>query len=252
MSQFKSLKKPSLSQEVKNQIKASITSGTYKPGDKLPAERELMDQFEVSRVTVRDALRSLQEMGLITTKRGVNGGAYVSEPNPEPITESFKHLVQMGRVNFAHLIEARLLLEPDLTRNAAMYRDKDDINRLADLLDRAEEQVGSSFKKARLINVGFHLEVARIARNPLILFILESITQAFSALIIERTEKSLNRKTVLKLIGEHREILKEIISQNPDGAYEKTRDHLLKTYEVYAKVIPKSGEKVDTRLRYLR
>ena len=98
MAKFSSLKKPLLSKEVEAQLRASINAGTYKPGDKLPAERELVEQFQVSRVTVRDALRDLQSLGLISVKRGVNAGAYVSEPSPQPITQSLENLIQMGIV----------------------------------------------------------------------------------------------------------------------------------------------------------
>lgn len=238
MSQFKSLKKPTLSREVQTQLIESITSGQYQPGQKLPAERELMEQFEVSRVTIRDALTGLKSMGLVYIKRGVNGGTFVAEPSAMPITESFKNLVQMGRVNFLHLIEARLLLEPPLAMAAAQQHDRQDIERLAKLLQRARDLLGTSIKKARLQNVRFHYEIARITANPILLFISESVTQAFSGMIIEMTQKKLDRHTVEGLIEEHQEIFEAIKRQDPRDAFTKTRAHLLKTYEMYSGVMP--------------
>jgi len=219
-------------------LRASISAGIYKPGDKLPAERELVEQFQVSRVTVRDALRDLQSLGLITVKRGVNAGAYVSEPSPQPITQSIQNLIQMRKINFAHLIELRLYIEPDVARTAALFRTSEDVDTLTALLDRADKTLNVSRKKARLINVGFHFEVAKITRNVLITFLCESITQVHSAMIIEMTHTKLDKEGIAKLISEHRSILEAIAEGNPQLAFERTRKHLVETYYTYAEILP--------------
>lgn len=245
---FNPLKRQPLSQEVQEQLLTAITSGVFKPGDKLPSERELMEQFQVSRVTVRQALASLRSKGLVEIRRGVNGGAYVSEPNSSLISESFYTLVQMGRVDFGHLIEARLLQEPALAASAARQHSPEDLVRLEELLAQAEARAGSSPKEARLTNVRFHLEVARITGNPLIIFILESITQAFSALIIEMTQESLSREAILELIREHRAILADIAARRPEEAAAKTREHLLRTYRLYTRIMPVGLGAIDQAL----
>ena len=245
MKQFKSLKKPSLSQEVQTQLIDSITSAHYLPGQKLPSERELMEQFEVSRVTIRDALTGLKSMGLVYIKRGVNGGTFVAEPSAMPITESFKNFVQMGRVNFAHLVEARMLLEPALALAAAQNHTEQDIERLESLLQWASQQLDSSLKEARLKNVRFHHEIARISNNPILIFISDSITQTFSGLIIEITQDKLDRETIQGLIAEHQEILAAIKQGRPEAASSKTREHLLRTYEMYEGVMPLEGGAAD-------
>lgn len=238
MPRFNSLKKPSLSKEVENKLRQAINAGYYRPSDKLPAERELVEQFQVSRSTVRDALRNLRNQGLIDVIRGVNAGAYVLEPTPQPITQSIENLIQMRKVNFAHLIELRLYIEPDVADTAAQFRTSDDIDALTDLLDRAEMSLKKSRKEARLINVGFHFEVAKITRNALIIFLCESITQVHSAMIIEMTHTKLDKQGVSKLISEHRLILDAIASGNPEEAYERTKKHLVETYNTYTKIFP--------------
>ena len=238
MKPFSSLKKPPLSKEVEDKLRESINAGVYKPSDKLPAERELVEQFQVSRVTVRDALRNLRNLGLIDVKRGVNAGAYVSEPSPQPITQSMQNLIQMKKVNFAHLIELRLYIEPDVARIAALFRTSKDVDILNDLLDRAEKCLKTSRKEARLLNVGFHFEVAKITRNALIVFLCESITQVHSAMIIEMTHTKLDKKGVAKLISEHRSILDAITEKDPEAAFEKTKNHLVETYQTYTKILP--------------
>ncbi|MCG6894324.1 MAG: FadR family transcriptional regulator [Desulfobacteraceae bacterium] len=250
MGSFKSLKKPLLSRAVELAIKRSIQDKMYTPGEKLPSERELVEQFEVSRVTIREALRNLQSSGLITIRRGVKAGAYVAEPNAEPITESFLNLLSLGHIDYSHLIDARLYFEPRAAEMAAKHRSAEDLQRLQNLLERAEELVDTSRKRSRLLNVSFHCEVAKISRNPIIIFITESITQSYSALIIEKTRTRLNRKDIRKFIQEHRDILDSIIKQNSSEAYEKTRRHLLETYMTYARVSPDGQEPaIDRRIK---
>ncbi|BBO73613.1 GntR family transcriptional regulator [Desulfosarcina widdelii] len=250
MPEYKSLKKPLLSQEVKDAIQTSIADETFKPGEKLPSERELVDQFQVSRVTIREALRNLQSAGLIEIRRGINAGAYVSEPNSDPITENFRNLIHMGRIGFSHLIDARLYIEPRASEIAAKYATDKDIDRLQKVLDKAAGQVATSRKSARLTNVSFHVEVAKITKNPIILFITESITQSYSATIIELTRTQLRRRVIQKFILGHREILAAIVKHNPAEAYEMTRRHLLDTYQAYTHVLPDDQvQEIDRRIQ---
>lgn len=250
MANFKSLKKPPLSLEVENAIKQAIIDRTYKPGQKLPSERELVEQFQVSRVTIREALRNLKSSSLIDIRRGIQAGAYVSEPNADPITQNFQNLIHLGHIDFSHLLDARLYFEPRAAEIAAKYRNAGDIERLHHLLDRAESQMPLSRKEARLINVSFHCEIAKITQNPIIIFITESITQAHSAMIIELTRDRLDRQTIQNFIQEHREILDTIIKQNSAEAYESTRRHLLETYQAYIRIMPdEQSRKIDRRIR---
>ena len=250
MGGFKSLKKPLLSQEVQLAIKQSIIEERFKPGEKLPSERELVEQFQVSRVTVREALRNLQSSGLITIRRGIKAGAYVAEPNADQITESLSTLMGLGRIDYSHLIDARLYIEPRAAEIAARHRTAEDIQRLGDLLDRAGQMVDQSRKDSRLLNVSFHCEVAKISANPIIVFITDSITQSYSALIIEKTHTKLERSAIETFIGGHRAILDAIIRQDTADAYEKTRQHLLETYVTYSRVAPDECTRdIDRRIR---
>ena len=249
MAGFKSLKKPPLSQEVEQAIKDSIAQEAFKPGEKLPSERELVEQFQVSRVTVREALGNLKNAGLIEIRRGMNAGAYVSELTADPITENFRNLIRLKKVDYAHLIDARLYIEPRAAEIAARHRTEADVLQLRSLLDEAEGLLARSLKRARLTNVSFHCEVAQITHNPIIVFITQSITQSYSAMIIEETSALIDRTVIEKFIGEHRVILDAIIRKNAAEAYEKTRSHLLETYRAYTSVMPEAyGSNIDRRI----
>lgn len=233
---FKAIKKAPLSQQIEEDIKEAIASRIYKPFEKLPSERDLMNQFHVSRTTVREALMSLQSRGLIIVKRGIHAGAYVSEINPDPITENFQNLIRFGKVNFIHLTEARLYVEPEAARIAAICRSEKDLATLNELLTKAEARNQTSVKEARLINVRFHVEVAKVTQNPIIIFISESVTQVFSAGLIERTK--LSKADVLKNIDAHRYILDSIIGKDEKEAYERAKSHILGVYHTYRRIIP--------------
>jgi DNA-binding FadR family transcriptional regulator len=89
---FRPIKQPRVSQEVREQLKQSILLGQFKAGDRLPSERDLVEEFQVSRVAIREALRALENSGFIITRQGVNGGAYVTELTFEHIANAFLDL----------------------------------------------------------------------------------------------------------------------------------------------------------------
>jgi len=237
---FNSLKKPLLFKEVETQIKNSINIGFYKPNQKLPSERELVEQFQVSRATIREALKNLQNMGMIQIRRGVHAGAYVAEPNSLPITQSFDNLLQAHKVDLSHLIQARLYIEPSVAAHAALYRTQKDIDILTALLDDADHLLDHSIRDARLKNINFHVELSRITKNPIIIFLSESITHVYSSIIIGFTGGKVPKKTIHKFITEHRIILGSITNRDAKGSFLATQKHLLDTYRMYLKVMPDS------------
>ena len=242
MPKFKSLKKPLLSKEIEEELTASIRGGVYKLGDKLPTEKEMVEQLEVSRSTLREALKNLESNGLITIRRGMHAGAYVAEPNPLPIIKSFKNLIQTKKGNIFDLIEARLYIEPVVVKIAAIHRTEADIERLKDILDQAEGLVNTSFKNARVMNVHFHNELAKITQNPIMMFLCESMIEVFETLLVELTHSNLDKKAIRKPILEHRGILEAIVEKNQEEASKRTKHHLLNALHTYSKIIPEKAD----------
>jgi len=247
---FEPVRKGLLPQEVERQLRAAILSGVYRPGDKLPSEQELVGQFQVSRTTVREALRNLQNDGLIVIKRGVSGGSYVSELQSDPIARSFQNLFDMGRVDFSHLIEARLFVEPAVAASAAVHRTPKDLDNLDRLLSGAEALIDESWKDARMTNVRFHCEVAKVIANPITVFFCESVMHVFSHMLFALTQERVNASGIKKLVGQHRYILDAIVNQDPEEACARAKAHLLETFHMYARIIPERGDSgVEERLR---
>ena len=232
---FTPLSKLTRAEEVAQQLTKVIMDGNYKPGEKFPSEMALAKQFQVSRVSVREALTKLHNAGLITTKRGIHAGTYVTAPSPMPITRSIRNIVQFERLKFVHLIEARLYVEPESARAAAFYRTDEDVQRIRKLILKAQETTKISYKKARQINFAFHCEIARIADNPIILNIIQAIYDVYSSILIEKTK--IDKRTILENNNQHQAILDAIEKGDKDDAWEKTRQHIIGTYRTYKKII---------------
>ena len=252
MTTLKSLRKDLLSDQVQEElIKALIRDG-LKPGDKLPTERELAEQFQVSRATVREALNQMRRAGFTETRRGLYGGSYIAEPCARLITENFQSLVALRVVDFAHLIDARLHFEPEIARTAAIYATEAEVGALTELLDNVEKVSESNCKEARLMNVRFHYEVSRITKNQILVFITEAITQVYSGILIELTQESLDRSEVHRLVDEHREILDRIAARDAPGAARVARKHLIRTFRMYSQIVPSgTDECITEKLRLI-
>src|SRR5438552_4613060 len=123
------LRRERVSESVANQIREAIFSGKLEPGLKLLPEREMAEQFETSRVALREALRSLEQEGMIEIKRGSGGGAFVADFDNalRALTDSLNTVVKLGQAKSGHLTEVRSMLEPVMARMAAARATGDDV-----------------------------------------------------------------------------------------------------------------------------
>ena len=103
-----------VSETIARRIQRAISNGKLEPGEKLPAERDLAKRLSVSRVSVREAYRSLAELGLLSVKRGAEGGAFIADVDHQPVTRSLSLMLRLGRTSHEELTEARVLLEPPI------------------------------------------------------------------------------------------------------------------------------------------
>src|SRR3954466_12201602 len=99
------------SSAIADQIRAAILTGKLTEGARLSPERELAEQFGVSRVTVRDALRSLEAMGLIEVRVGARGGAFVTAPTGSKVAQAMSDMMMMSVISPEDVVEARLIVE---------------------------------------------------------------------------------------------------------------------------------------------
>src|SRR5713226_10370629 len=128
-----------VSEVIALRIKKQISDGRLTAGHKLPAERDMARQFKTSRVSVREAYRSLEELGLLRIRRGADGGAFIAQVDHEPVLRSLSLVLGLAKTSHKELTEARMLIEPPIARLAALRARKEDIARLEHVLMQEEE-----------------------------------------------------------------------------------------------------------------
>src|SRR5437660_12786161 len=109
---FEPVKNQRISDEILRQIRDAVMSGKFQVGDRLPNERALAEQFAASRPSVREALRGLEQAGVIYIKKGVNGGVFVADLDHRMVSRSFSTVLQLRTVMVDNSVEVRLDFEP--------------------------------------------------------------------------------------------------------------------------------------------
>jgi len=176
--EFKKPKQNRIFQHVVEEIQTAILDGRLKPGDLLPSEMKLKDLFGTSRGTIREALRVLEQKGLVETKVGVGGGAFVREVDTRSITESLDLLIQSRKISLGHLVEFRREVEGIVTGFAVERATEADIKHLKGYLVKARrllDQENTAWKDFIKIDVQLHIAIAEIAGNPVFLAILHMV-----------------------------------------------------------------------------
>ena len=175
---FKKATQNRIYQDIVEQIQKAILDGRIKPGEKLPPERDLCELFETSRGTLREALRILEQKGLLDIKLGMNGGAYIRNANSELMAENLAMLIRSQDISLGHLAEFREGIEGTVAQLAARRALREDVARLEKLLEKGNEfrmKGKDGWPDFVRIDEQIHTEIARICGNPLYFFVLNSV-----------------------------------------------------------------------------
>jgi len=218
---YRVVKTSRLYEQIVQQVEDSILKGQLKPGDQLPAERELAQRFGVSRTAVREAVKTLREKGLVEAYSG--RGTFVTNGTSQAMRQSLDLMIRINPLEGAsNLAELRLVLEPEIAGLAAL---------------RIEEQLLITMREAVALmdrnlrdpdgyveaDLDFHLALAEAAGNPLILSLLDSIV----GLLREQRSRIFDVKGGPER-GQyhHKRILAAIEQRDPEAAREAMRAHL--------------------------
>ncbi len=219
---FQSLQTARVSDGIARQIREVIFAGKLKPGDKLPTERELVEQFHSSRASVREAVRSLEHLGLIKIKRGAGGGTYISKANHRPVVESFRVRMQLNKGTVDHLTEARILLEPAVCRLAAKHADAKDLDRLQKAVEEQEALVQAG-REVASYDLKFHRLLFEAAHNP----VLELTTVSIIDLLTSALEQAhVGGNLTPHVVNFHRAIYNALSERDGDRAARLMHDHV--------------------------
>ena len=220
---FRTVSRQRLYEQVASQIETMIRNGELVAGDPLPAERELLERFGVGRVTIREALLSLQQKGLIQISNGER--ARVTRPSADTLMGSLTGAAQVylsDTEGVQHFQGLRNMVEIAMVRFAASNASQDDLAKIGDALERnrAAKDDPIAFSQT---DVEFHLEIARVSRNPLLI----GGYKALNGWLTEQRERAVGIEGSKEAaIDAHERIYSAISAGDADGAERMMRDHL--------------------------
>lgn len=161
-------------QYVVQEIENAIINGKFPNGAYLPPERKLKEKFNVSRNTLREALKVLEDRGLIQIKLGAHGGAVVRQLSTQKVSEALSLLFRSQSVSMTHLVEFRQAIEGEIALLAALRATPDEIDQLRSIAKAAIGQIDD--KKTFLeIDKTFHIEVSKISKNPVYILVAKTL-----------------------------------------------------------------------------
>lgn len=220
---FRSVRTRRVSEQIIQQLQAAIFAGKLKPGDKLPPERELVERFQASRASVREATRTLELAGLIAVRPGAGGGAYVTSPDFDLVANVLRTMLRAGRFELAELYQARLLLEPGVAKVAAEVADNEDIVLLRASLEEGRELLGRKAQTAPA-SYNFHFLLAKAAKSNLLLMLISSLLD-----LVHKSDQAPGAGPHLSpaIIEAHEAIVDAIEQHDAQTARRVTAEHLL-------------------------
>lgn len=216
-------------EKVSKNIKNLIFRGVLKPGDRLPSEKELGNQFGVGRQTIREALRILEISGFIIVQRGGNGGPIVKDTILNAISSMFLDALQMERITIEEISVARLEIERMILKAVINNADESDIRSLQKNVINARKKIERKIM-ATEENVEFHKLLGKASKNHLFFLIIGSIMLLFVDL---RSHLPLDLERSRNALRYNEAILNAIVERNLDKALKSLEELVRKTYSFY-------------------
>jgi GntR family transcriptional repressor for pyruvate dehydrogenase complex len=217
---LKAIKKTRLYEEVVGQLHQLIDAGKLKAGDRLPSERELAETFRVSRSSVREAIKTLENQGMVMSRPG--SGTFITAVNVEALIPPLASLLSRGKDALLDLFEMRCLVEPSIAALAAERATPADILRLKEIYSQQEQQIHRD-TSAVDSDAAFHLTIGRATHNAALQRLVASIVEILKPI----REKSLQTPgRAHKSLASHREILVAIERHDPELARQAMQRHI--------------------------
>ena len=220
-----------LSEGIVNQIMQAINNGELKPSDKLPPEREMCTMFAVSRTVIRDALKMLVGLGVVTIRHGM--GAYINEVDGEEDVSRLASLLQISRGTVEELFQVREVIESQAVIWCTQNANVQDIEQLKQIVRKGKELGETSESKLALLDAEFHLKIVEATGNRVLMRLMVNLLDLLGE----------NRARVLMVPGrqrlsvlDHESIVEAISQRDPDLAHQKMLNHLANVKEAIQSV----------------
>ncbi|MFC1883259.1 FadR/GntR family transcriptional regulator [Thermodesulfobacteriota bacterium] len=221
MTNFRPIKTSRVFEDVLIQLKEAILLGIYKSGDKLPSERELTLEFQVSRGVIREAIRALELSGFVAMRQGPTGGAFVTDLTFNQVGNAFLDLFLANKLSMAEVAQVRLHVEPKVAELAALNFSPAYQKVLEDA-EKEEFVTPKSYEEriARLTEI--HRILAKICSNHFFEAIVRSMLKLTAEVVLEVEPDH----EAIHGPGEHRPIIDAVIKNDGERASQAMKQHL--------------------------
>lgn len=219
---FKPVKTKRAFEEVCEQIRAEIQSGRIGAGDKLPSERDLAEQLQVSRATVREAFRTLEIGGVLSLQKGVKGGAVVMQGDVRPITQTISDLLSLGGLSLGDYTEARTCLQKEIIRLACERGTEEDFAELEANIARTREKTDAAQIEDRTaLTVEFYAILARTTKNKAMEILMSAVTEPLAYYI-----KRIGVDRSWDVAASRTKVVEHLRQRDPDAAIAEMMSHM--------------------------
>ena len=225
-------------EEICQRIREQLAAGVLKPGDKLPAERDLAQQLGVGRNALREALRSLEIAGIVRLQKGVKGGAFIREGDSGRMNQVVADMLSLGSISVEELTEARVHIQDLVVRLAAARATRAELDALEANIDRTEQMtLAGRFLDRVECSRDFYQLLAAATHNPVLSMMVHSLTEILMQFVTVRV--AAGGKPQPRLIEKRREFLLALRARDADLAANLMRTHLASVHRLL-KDVPKS------------
>lgn len=226
--EFTPVKTKRLYEEIVEQIKQLITGGELKPGDKLLAERDLAEKLQVSRVSVREAIRALEMLGFVEIRPG--DGTFVRDTNTDDIIRPLAMFLAVERSSLLDMFEVRRIFEAATAGLAAERATPEEVDQIGQLLEKMKESINlQDSEKGEEFDTAFHYAVAEATHNSLLTKLFRTVSEEFAkAVSIARRQLFLDSTdNAQRIVDQHTRVFEAIKAGHAAVAADAMLEHLI-------------------------
>jgi len=224
---FTPVKSKRLFEEIAEQIQQLITGGELKPGDKLLSERELADRLQVSRVSVREAIRSLEMLGFIEIRHGE--GTFIRDTNADEVIRPLAVFLAMERNSLLDMFEVRRIFETATSALAAERATDDEVDHIGMLLEKMKDKIRQGDSEGgEAYDAAYHYAVAEATHNSLLIKLLRTVHEEWSKAVSAGSQQLLgdSEENAQRIINQHTRVYEAIKAHDPDTASQAMLEHV--------------------------
>jgi len=225
---FKTAKTKRISTNIIDQIREAILCGDLKPGDRLPSEKELSKNFEVSKASLREAFRALEALGLLDVRQGMSGGAFVREVDLATARNNMFNYIYFQNPSIQEFTQLRSFIEPAAAEIAARKITPADLEDLENNLTQTKKVLNKGAFYYEL-DTYFHHRIAEITGNRLLCFVIDSLK---NAIVNIKLQLELDNNFSIKVYDAHERIMEALRDRNPKHARETMLQHIQEVDEM--------------------